>query len=279
MLSDRDYYRNNNRNNPSSGGYWSSHSAVFHLIIINAIIFVLSGAGDVNSQLMQMGALLAERPLEVHRLLTYQFLHADFWHIFWNMYGVWLFGSLIERVLGKAHFLTLYLVSGVIGGVCFLLANLGMPARCIGASGALYGVMVASALAFPRAQFLFILFPVKLWVMVLIYLGMDIAGAMNGGGNIAHLAHLGGALGGFIYMRRLGIKIENLFGARTPPPKASPPPFATPKAPQTPFVYDQERLNAILDKMSRQGYEQLSDEDRAYLRASSEELKRRRQGS
>ena len=118
-------------------------------------------------------------------------------------------------------------------------------------------------------------------VLVLLYCGIELFSEMSGGDRgVAHLAHLGGALGGFLFMRRLGtLKIffkhnDNRHGTsgRQPPPRQpTPPPMDN-----TPFVFDQAEINRILDKMSRQGYEQLTDRERWTLQKASEELKRRR---
>ncbi|MBO4618553.1 MAG: rhomboid family intramembrane serine protease [Victivallales bacterium] len=286
MLSDRDYF-----NQPSSNNFWQRHSAVFLIIIANAVIYLLTlltgGTGNTPyhgpSVLLAFGALLpgAQFGWQLWRLVTYQFLHADFWHLFFNMYGVWLFGGMVEQSLGKTKTLALYFFSGVLGGICFALANWHTQASCVGASGALFGLMVAAAIAFPQAR-MFLLFPpipIRLWVMVVIYCAIEVLYALSGtGGNIAHLAHLGGALGGLLFMYRPftqlfagGIRWHSSARRST-----SAPPHAAPPRSTEPFEFNQEELNRILDKMSRQGYAQLTDAEKEYLRQSSEELKRQR---
>jgi hypothetical protein len=144
--------------------------------------------------------------------------------------------------------------------------------------------MVAAAMAFPQARFMLLLppIPIKLWVMVLFYCGLEIYYQMAGSNpNVAHLAHLGGALGGFLYMRRLGVRayvpqwLRRLFGASSRPRWQAPPRPSEPP-PSEPFVYSQDELNRILDKMSRQGYAQLTEQEKWTLRESAEELRRRR---
>ncbi len=286
MFNERDYNRNpNNSGQNSQNSYWNRHSVVFHLIVINAVVFFLSHLSG-SYELRDFGCLNGRLPLQIWRLFTYQFLHSDFWHVFWNMYSLWLFGRMVEKPLGRKRFLTLYLVSGLIGGACYLLANWGEVGTCVGASGATFGVMVAAAMAFPKAQFVLIFppVPIRLWVMVLIFVGLEVLNASSGqNSGIAHLAHLGGALGGFLFMRRLAAKHGSHYGDsqgynryQQTPPRNPPPPPPPPRS-SKPFVFNQDKLNTILDKMSRQGYDQLDFEERDYLRNCSEELKRRRQ--
>ena len=289
MLSDRDYYREEPQ--WKRQGYWNRHSAVFHLIVINVAVYLLGKIGQDN-QLVAWGALFTEGQSlwQVWRLVTYQFLHAGFTHLLFNMYSLWLFGRMVEAALGKRRFVTLYLVSGVLGGALFFLANWNSGAVCVGASGACFGVMVAAAMAFPHSRFMLLLppIPMKLWVMVVIYCGLEIYYQLVGMNNgIAHLAHLGGALGGFLYMRRLGVRayvpqwLRRLFGGdsrprwQAPPRPSSRPPEAWKQS--EPFEYSQDELNRILDKMSRQGYSQLTEQEKWTLRQSAEELKRRRE--
>lgn len=292
MLFEREYFRQQPGGRVAS--YWRRHSVVFHLIVINAVAFLLCRIAPAQDPLAlyptdRLTALCALIPSQGYawqlwRYVTYQFIHHDIMHIIFNMYALWLFGRMIESRLGAARFLTLYLFSGVLGGFFYTWANFGQLIPCIGASGAVFGVMVAAAMAFPYAEF-FLLFPpmrIKLWVMVLIYCGLELWSEVGGRfDGVAHLAHLGGALGGFLFMRRLGIRPfafrRSNGGERSrndPPPRRRPPSPAP--ADDTPFVFDQEEINRILDKMARQGYEQLTDQERTTLQRASEELKRRR---
>lgn len=287
MLSDRDYF--NQR--PSGNNFWQRHSAIFLLILANVVIHLLvmltggTGAyGRPPSLLVVCGALLTGNSSfawQLWRLVTYQFLHADFWHLFFNMYGVWLFGGMVEQRLGKTKTLTLYFFSGILGGIFFVLANWNSGASCVGASGSLFGLMVAAAIAFPQARMLLLIppIPIRLWVMVVIYCAIEVLYSLSGaGGNVAHLAHLGGALGGLLFMYR---PFTQLFSGRmrwrsSNRWSAPPPPRTTPPRNSQPFAFSQEELNRILDKMSRQGYAQLTEDEKEYLRQSSEELKRQR---
>ncbi|MGN0866253.1 MAG: rhomboid family intramembrane serine protease [Oligosphaeraceae bacterium] len=278
MLSDRDYYSRPPRRNPWGFSAWTG---VATLIYLNAIVFLVGGLLDGNGNLVRAFALVGDKPWQLWRLVTYQFLHASLSHILMNMYGVWLFGRMVEQALGKARFLLLYLFSGVLGGVFFLLANQGSPAYCVGASGAEFGVMVAAALAFPQARFFLLLppIPVRLWVLALVYCILEVL-MLHDNGSIAHIAHLGGALGGFLFMRRLMRPARRSPFDRDPGrQRHSPPPPRPPFSPQESDVsdapIDSEELNRILDKLSRQGIDQLTPREKASLSRAAEALKHR----
>lgn len=277
MFSERDY----NRRPQQRGNSWK-YSAVTTLILINIAVFILS---VINPNLIGLGCISTDAPHQIWRLVTYQFFHASFGHIFWNMYGLWLFGHLLEPILGKTRMYILYLFSGILGGIFFLLAN-GPHSQCIGASGSEFGVMVATAVTFPYAEFSLIFPPIrmKLWVLALVYCGLEILYQVGGvSGGVAHLAHLGGALGGFLYMRRL-LKHSNSqnpwsFFRRNreeSQKREEPREHEYSYNPSEPFVFDQDELNRILDKMSRQGYAQLTSQEKLTLKRAGEELKRRK---
>lgn len=213
MLNERDYYRNfynDVRRGPDFRRIWKNMSMTGKLITVNIGVYLLFNLLNIIA-IGEFGCLLPNATfiLNPWRLFTYQFLHADFGHILGNMYALWLFGRLTEHVLGPRRQLILYLSSGLIGGLFWVMANFGTNGCLLGASGAVFGVMTAAALAYPNAQFMLLIppIPVKLWVLVLVYCGFEILsyGRID---NIAHLAHIGGALGGLIFMRRLGFRIR-----------------------------------------------------------------------
>ena len=141
---------------------------------------------------------------ELWRLFTYMFAHGGFSHLLWNMYGLILFGRAVEGAIGTLRFVLLYLVSGLAGGLLYLVFNFSSPIPMLGASGAVLGVTVAAAMLFPDDMILAFLFlPMKMRTFVICYAvltaGMSVWGGDAGG--IAHLAHLGGMVGGYLYLR------------------------------------------------------------------------------
>jgi hypothetical protein len=130
------------------------------------------------------------------------FLHGGFWHIAFNMWGLYLFGTIVAPELGSKRFLILYFISGIAGNIVWLAFNWNSFAFILGASGALFGVLMATAMLFPDKQFLMLFFPVpiKAKTLVLVYGILEIISNLSNDG-IAHLAHLGGALAAYIYLK------------------------------------------------------------------------------
>ena len=188
--------------------------AVKLIIIANPVLFVLTlvAPGTVIGLLGLNPSLLVEHA-QVWRLVTYLFVHsaASLGHILFNMLAVWMFGVELERRWGTPFFLKYYFVCGVGAGVCTVLASL-LPFQItaplyttttIGASGAVYGLLMAWALIFPHREILFMfIFPLKARVFVLIVGAIAFLSALTAsGGPVASLAHLGGLLAGWLYLQ------------------------------------------------------------------------------
>ncbi len=139
----------------------------------------------------------------VWQLVSYMFLHGGFWHIFLNMFILWMFGSELEHTLGTREFVRYYFLTGVIAGFSILIWNLvmGIDPLTIGASGAVFGILAAYALFFPdRYVYVYFLFPVKVKYFVL-FIGILEFWALPKQDNVSHIAHLGGMIAGFFYLR------------------------------------------------------------------------------
>ncbi len=137
--------------------------------------------------------------------ITYMFLHGGFWHLFFNMFVLWMFGSELESRWGKNEFLKYYFITGIGAGLVYMLARHNSLVPTIGASGAIYGLLLAFALTFPnRYIYLYFFFPIKAKFLVIIFGTIEFISALRGSqDNIAHLAHLGGILVGFLYLKFL----------------------------------------------------------------------------
>ena len=140
--------------------------------------------------------------------LTYLFLHSGFWHLFFNMFALWMFGTPLERDWGGRRFVRYYLLTGIGAGVLNVVVSLiwGGPAATvptIGASGAIYGLLLAFGVLYPRQPiFIWFVLPVPAWIFVSIYGGITFLSALQGpGSNISHISHLGGMLFGLLYLR------------------------------------------------------------------------------
>jgi len=182
--------------------------ATLGLVAANVIIFFLG-----NALIGGAPAMLALHPLEspyfrFWQLASYLFLHAGLAHLAFNMIALWSFGRVLEQVWGSARFLLFFVACGVGAGLAHLAISAvtpGLPA--VGASGAVYGTLVAFALLFPDFKLLliFLPIPIKARYFVPVLLLVDLTAGLTGvsilGANIAHFAHLGGALAGFLLLQ------------------------------------------------------------------------------
>jgi len=148
--------------------------------------------------------------LYLWQLVTYLFLHGGFFHILFNMFALWMFGPDLEMLWGESEFLKFYFLAGIGAGLfdVVLTTMFGSPySLTIGASGAIYGLLLAFGLTFPdRPIFIWFIIPIKAkWFVVIIGV-IEFYSELSGpGSGIAHLAHLGGMLVAFLYLRGSGL--------------------------------------------------------------------------
>lgn len=140
------------------------------------------------------------------QVVSYAFLHGSFGHLFFNMLGLWMFGSELERVWGQKRYLQFYFASILAAAATQLLVNaaLGSGAPTVGASGGIFGLLLAYGMTFPNRTVMLLIppIPMKAKVLVIIYGVLELVlGVMPGNSNVAHFAHLGGMLGGFLMLR------------------------------------------------------------------------------
>lgn len=181
------------------------------LIIANVAVFILQllpgGIGNLVTGFGAMNPVLAFKYLQLWRLVTYMFLHSPdmLFHILFNMLSLWWFGAELEDIWGKRKFLIFYLICGVgsaLFTIFYLLVN--QPhVIVIGASGAVLGLLTAYAFYYPHRQILlFGIFPMKMRTLVIGYAAISIYFSMTGGGgNTAHIVHLGGIAVAVIYLK------------------------------------------------------------------------------
>lgn len=221
---------------------------------------------------------------QVWRLLTFQFLHAGIWHIFLNMFALFMFGGLVEGYLGRRRYLLFYLLCGAGGALLYMLLNLvgfisgaDIPfllfhypyVPLVGASAGVFGVLAAAAVIAPNSIVYLILppIPLKLKWVVLGYLGISVyvlyVQGHNAGGEAAHL---GGALVGYMLIRRADLLWDflhaiSLGGARNPP--------RSPRRPTAIGNAPPPDIDAILDKVHHSGLGSLTERERQALRDAS----------
>jgi membrane associated rhomboid family serine protease len=239
---------------------------VIRLILANFIMFFFSMAfPTIASAMVLVPALAISRPWT---LVTYMFLHGGFGHIFFNMLGLYFFGPRLEIELGGRKFLGLYFISGLMGAA---LSFIFTPyVGIIGASGAVYGVLIGFAYFWPREPlYIWGLFPIEARILVAIMTGLSLYGGFTGSsGGIAHFAHLGGFAGGFLYLKWLEPKSrtqripagENLAEIR----KIDPQRWA--KIPRESLhEVNLEELDRILGKIRTLGLASLTADEIAFL--------------
>ena len=231
---------------------------VKNLLIVNGLFFLgtisLNSAFDIDLR-QQLGLFLPQSKFfEPYQFVTHIFMHADFMHIFFNMFALWMFGSLLENVLGPKRFLIYYMLTGF--GAAFL--HLGVnyveylsvvdkldpqeisyikengrdllmngqqftePAKAqinllfniptVGASGAVFGLLLAFGMLFPNSRiYIYFLFPIKAKYFVMIFGAIELISGVSSrpGDNVAHFAHLGGMLFGFLLIKFWNLKRFN----------------------------------------------------------------------
>lgn len=231
------------------------------------------------------------------QLLTYMFIHGGIFHLLLNLFALWMFGMEIEHIWGSKKFLRYYLFCGVGGAFTnlFVAPAFGAGGPTVGASGAIYGILLAFALMFPdRYIFLFPFFvPVKSKYLVAFFILLALFSGVTGTEQgVAHFAHLGGAAFGYIYLlvdwRRMPFEgiLRRAYAAwrsAMDKRKAYTPEryrevkdaeFYDIKEPRekTKEEIDQEKIDAILDKISVSGYQSLTDEEKRILFEASKKL-------
>lgn len=280
------------------------------LLLANAAVFIVAflgrgievnlgaGYGSLTDYISYFGAFMPRVPLELWRYVTYMFIHVDFMHFFFNMLMLWMFGSEVAEWMGTRHFVSMYFFCGIFAALfSFFMCLLGLTNNpIIGASGALMGIFVAYYKFFPeRMLLMFFIIPMKIkhamWVMI----ALDIFFA-NSGDMIAHFAHLGGVVAGFLYMAlyqnspngsllsglsRLFSRNTDKFSGRS----SSGSSYEGDNAEEPEvlegevfYVDEQKRMDDILRKVEREGIQSLTESEREFLLRAGDKLRRRRGG-
>jgi len=186
--------------------------AVKLLLIVNVAVFLIVNVAVIaldpfleSRIFMRFGLVpsLIWNNLYLWQLFTYQFLHGGLFHILFNMLALWMFGCNLERRWGSKFFLKYYFVAVVGGGILNTLLVPGQSAPSIGASAGIYGILLAYGLIYPnQIVYFYFLFPIKMKYFVWIIGGIAFYSSLTAGqSGIAHLAHLGGMLFGYLYLR------------------------------------------------------------------------------
>ena len=174
---------------------------VKNLLLANIAVFIVQilAPSLIENKYFILVPQLVFKKLYLWQLVTYMFLHGGLGHIFFNMFALWMFGIELERTWGTKEFLKYYFLTGIGAGIFIALFS-SYPT--IGASGAVYGVLAAFALFFPdRYVYLYFLFPIKMKYLALGLGLIEFLSSYRAADGIAHVAHLGGMIIGFFYLR------------------------------------------------------------------------------
>lgn len=182
---------------------YSFSNVALLIIVVNCVVFALTSLfNDVKVYLAMCPALVIQKRY-VWQFFTYMFAHAGFGHLFSNMLALLFFGTQTERALGSKEFLLLYFASGILSGLLTFFYYVGTGQYVVflvGASGAIYGVLLVYAVVFPRAKiFLWGLLPIPSPLFVVLYAGIELFGGLSGTGNVAHYTHLFGLAVAYLY--------------------------------------------------------------------------------
>lgn len=295
--------------------------AIKWLIIINVSVWFLQMALGPQFYYLTM-RIFALQPLETDleiptigvflpwQLISYQFMHdqQSIFHLFFNMFALWMFGREFESLWGSRRFVTYYILCGIGAGIIqlFISPMFDNPAPTIGASGAVYGILLAFGLTFPNRMILMFPFfiPIPAKIFVIIMAAIEMWSGLSGSDGVAHFAHLGGALTGLILLKA-GVDFHflkhfgKLFGggeekrdytysapretkthrARWGMSSHSEPEPEEP-APSRPSGFSvngeeitQAKIDEILDKITESGYQNLTPREKEILFELSRKLK------
>ena len=278
-LSDREYYRE-----PDQPGFTLQRpqSVAVTLVIINAAIYLVDWAFFDNGLLQQKLSVfprVVTEPWLWWKFLSSGFAHADFQHILWNMFALWMFGRDIELRFGRQEFLRFYLVAIVLGSVVWSVIRLGSEATMLGASGAVTAVVIAYCILYPRRTLLLMMVvPVPAWLVGVLIVVLNLVGSSHGDAGIAYEVHLVGAAFGFFYCKfgwNLGRLMPFNFslGAALKTVKSRPK-LRIHNPGQQGQSQDAE-ADRVLDKMHRLGADQLTESERRVLEEYSRRMRQK----
>ena len=263
------------QSNPGQLSYKPSlfTDAIKTLISVNFAIFILQSISSSEIMFFSNFGLVPKlvwSQLKIWQPFTYMFFHGDIWHVLINMFVLWMFGSELERAWGKKNFLRFYFITGVGSGLGTMLFGLQSTIPIVGASGAIYGVLLAYGVMFPnRTVYLYGIIPIKsIWFVIGIGV-IAFFSSFNNFTNISHLTHLFGMIIGYLYLKR-PVHFRSLW-------------FSVFKKVLEYRIQNQEKkisysvemerdLNSILDKINRKGFKSLTQEEEERLYKNSKDL-------
>ena len=266
------YQRQQWKQNPLSPSLFTD--AIKFIILINFLIFILQYLSGMEDELFTIFGIVPSKTfgeLMLWQPFTYLFFHGGIWHVLINMFVLWMFGSELEKFWGKKEFLRFFFITGIGSGLITILFSLSSTNPVVGASGAIYGVLLAYGFMFPnRLVYLYFLIPIKVKYLVILIGAIAFFSSLNpGNSNISHLTHLSGMVIGFIYLRS-SINWNTINH------------FVIHRKDEIKRHYEDKKnekrealklqVDAILDKINDVGYDNLSESEREFLFKASKKL-------
>jgi membrane associated rhomboid family serine protease len=240
--------------------------AIKWLIIANASVYLVQMfAGRNFLDAFGLVPYRVIRNLWLWQIFTYMFLHGGLFHLLINLFILWMFGRPLEREWGISSFLKYYFTCGLGAGIFILITSLNSKIPVVGASGAIYGILVAFAMLYPDSIiYLYFLFPIKAkHFAILIGAVAFLSGISGGGSNIAHFGHLGGLLVGYVYLKfpvwKYHLRPETIFSLLRLPK------ISLRRRYRTNSYKIEERVNQILDKILLHGVDSLTPEEKRIM--------------
>lgn len=298
----------------SPTGFKVLPTVVKNLLIINILMYVATFTlNRFNIDLTDTLGLhfFKASGFHLYQFITYMFMHANFGHLFFNMFALWMFGNTLENLWGSKRFLLYYMVCGIGAGLCQELvqyiqytttladyANVNLGGQIVpmdtylnmmttvGASGAIYGLLLAFGMTFPDARiYVYFLIPMKAKWFVVIFAVIELLLGFQGVDNVAHFAHLGGMLFGLLlilYWRKNPAgpnknfrKWKDVLQSWKDKRNVKYTPYEEIKdetrVPRDDGEYNRQKaekerdVDALLDKISKSGYASLTDEEKEFL--------------
>ena len=252
--------------------------AVRFIIFVNGIIYLFQKIigktfEDWTIYWFGLHSDLILKKFYIWQFFSYMFLHGGFLHILLNMFILWMFGCEVERSWGKREFFKYYFICGIGAGFFHLLFNMSSHIPVVGASGAIFGVLIAFAMLFPDRLVILFPFPIalkaKYWAII--FAGLElIFGLSFRDSGVAHFAHLGGMLVGFIYLK-FGWKMS-LSGHGFVKRKKMEWELHQMIKKRQQIVRLRQEVDFILDKINEVGYENLTSKEKRTLKEASDSL-------
>ena len=263
------------QSNPGEISYKPSlfTNAIKLLVSVNFGIFLLQSLSKSEMIFFQLFGLVPKliwSEFMIWQPLTYLFFHGGIWHVLINMFVLWMFGSELERLWGKLRFLKYYFITGIGSGIMTALLNLSSITPVVGASGAVFGVLMAYGITYPnRTIYLYGIIPIRSMLFVIAVGLIAFVSSFDGTSRISHITHLSGMVIGYLILKRRWQFNDIWFSIRKKTLEYQI------QREERKISHRQElenNIDKILDKINDQGFQSLSDKEEKQLYENSKSL-------